>query len=84
MSEQLTRKVVVWATEVASFAAQLPSRQEREDYLARRRSELVDGAVAEGASAADAEALAELCVSAARRITTEILAQRAGAPKGHA
>jgi hypothetical protein len=84
MTEQLTQKVVAWATEVASCAVQLPSRQAREEYLAQRRSELVAGAISEGTSAADAQALADLCVDAARRITTEFLAQRAGDPKGHA
>ena len=46
MTEDLTKKVVAWATEIADYAAQLPSRQARDSYLAERRRELVAGAVA--------------------------------------
>jgi hypothetical protein len=84
MTEDLTKKIVVWATEIASYAAQLPSRQARDSYLAERHRELVSGAVAEGAAESDAVVLADACVNAARRIMTELLAQRAGAPKGRA
>ena len=49
MPDDLTRKVIAWATEVGSYAAKLPSRQAREDYLAERHDELATGAVAEGA-----------------------------------
>ncbi len=84
MTEELTKKVVVWATEIAGYAAGLPSRQARDAYLAERRRELVAGAVAEGAAEEDATILADACVSAARRIMTELLAQRAGAPGGRA
>ena len=51
MTEDLTNKVVAWASEVAGYAAQLPSRQARDDYLRERRRELVTGAQAEGARA---------------------------------
>ena len=84
MTEDLTKKIVVWATEIARYAAQLPSRQARDSYLAERHRELVSGAVAEGAAESDAVVLADACVNAARRIMTELLAQRAGAPKGRA
>jgi hypothetical protein len=84
MNEELTTKVVAWATETASYAVQLPSRQARDDYLAERRRELVAGAVAEGATEGNAAMLADACVSAARRIMTELLAQRAGVPQGRA
>lgn len=84
MTDDLTRKVVAWATEVARCAADLPSRQAREAYLTERQHELTVGALAEGASPRDAAVLAEACVSAARRIMTEILAQRAGVPEGRA
>jgi hypothetical protein len=84
MTEDLTKKIVVWATEIARYAAQLPSRQARDSYLAERHRELVSGAVAEGAAESDAVVLADACVNAARRIMTELLAQRAGAPKGGA
>jgi hypothetical protein len=30
MTEDLTKKVVVWATETANYAAQVPSRQARD------------------------------------------------------
>jgi hypothetical protein len=36
----------------------------------------------EGAAEGDAVILADACVNAARRIMTELLAQRAGVPKG--
>jgi hypothetical protein len=84
MPDDLTRKVVAWATEVGSYAAGLPSRQARDAYLAERRRELTAGAVAEGAAQADADILADACVDAARAIMTELLAQRAGEPKGRA
>jgi hypothetical protein len=82
MNKDLTKKIVVWASEVASYAAQLPSRQARDSYLAERRRELVAGAVAEGAAEGDAVILADTCVNAARRIMTELLGHRAGVPKG--
>jgi hypothetical protein len=84
MDAELTAKVIAWATETARRAVDLPSRQARDDFLAERRRELVAGAVAEGASQDDATMLADACVSAARRIMTELLAQRAGVPHGRA
>jgi hypothetical protein len=84
MTEDLTKKVVAWATEIAIYAAQLPSRQARDSYLAERHRELASGAVAEGAGEGDAVILADACVNAARRIMTELLSQRAGVPKGRA
>src|SRR5262245_61001411 len=84
MTEELTKKVVAWATEIASYATELPSSRAREAYLAARRRELEAGAVAEGAAERDAAILADACVSAARRIMTELLAQRAGVPRGRA
>jgi hypothetical protein len=84
MADDLTNKVVAWATEVGSYAARLPSRQARETYLAERHRELTAGAVAEGTAEQDAEILADACVDAARAIMTELLAQRAGEPKGRA
>ena len=74
MTEDLTKKIVVWAAEIAGYAAQLPSRQVREAYLAERRDELVAGAVAEGVTERDAAILADACVNAARAIMTELLA----------
>jgi hypothetical protein len=84
LTEDLTNKVVAWAIEIASYAAQLPSNQAREDYLRERRRELVTGAQAEGATPRDAAIVADACVDAARRIMTELLALRAGAPQGRA
>ena len=84
MTEGLTRKIVAWATEIASYAAELPSSRARDAYLAERRRELIAGAVAEGARQQDAVILADACVAAARRIMTELLAQRAGVPRGRA
>jgi hypothetical protein len=84
VTEVLTNKVLAWATQIATHAAQLPSRQARDDYLRERRRELVVGAEAEGATPHDAAIVADACVDAARRIMTELLALRAGVPKGHA
>src|SRR5262249_5170183 len=56
----------------------------RDAYLAERRRELIAGAVAEGTRQQDAVILADACVGAARRIMTELLAQRAGVPRGRA
>jgi hypothetical protein len=82
MNEELTRTVVAWATEVARSAAALPSKEARDAYLAARHRELIDGVVGQGANKADAAALADSCVDAAERIMIELLARRAGAPKG--
>jgi hypothetical protein len=84
MTENLTKNIVAWATDVGSYAAKLPSRQARDTYLAERHRELQAGAVAEGAAQPDAVILADACVEAARRIMTELLAHRAGVPRGRA
>jgi len=84
MTEELTRKIVAWATEIASYAAEFPSSRSRDAYLAERRRELIAGAVAEGARQQDAVILADACVGAARRIMTELLAQRTGVPRARA
>ena len=52
ISEDLTNKVLAWASKVE--AAQLSSRQAREEYLAERRRELAFGAQAERIAARDA------------------------------
>ena len=44
VTEDLTNKVVAWAAEIGSYAAQLPSKQGGDDYLRERRRELVMGA----------------------------------------
>ena len=84
VTEDLTNKVDAWAIEIASYAAQLPSKEARDDYLRERRRELVMGAQAEDATPRDAAIVADACVDAARRIMTELLALRAGAPQGRA
>ena len=84
MTEELTKKIIAWATEIASYAAGLPSRQARDSYLVERHRELATGAVAEGTAPRDAVVLADACVDAARRIMSELLAQRAGVPRGRA
>ena len=84
MTEDLTNKVVAWATEIAAYAAQFPSRQARDDYLRQRHRELAAGTQAEGATPHDAAIVADACVDAARRIMTELLALRAGVPRGRA
>jgi hypothetical protein len=84
MTTDLTQKIVAWATEIAGDAARLPSSRARDAYLAERRCELMEGAMAEGVAESDAAVLADACVSAARRIMIELLAQRAGVPRGRA
>ncbi len=83
MAEDLTSTVVAWATVTARHAADLASKQARDAYLDARRRELLAGALAEGATQADAAVLAQACVDAAHRIMIELLAQRAGDPRGH-
>src|SRR5271165_2084679 len=61
-----------------------PCRACPSSYLAERHRDLVAGTVAEGAAEGDAVILADACVDAARRIMTELLAHRAGVPKGRA
>ncbi len=84
VTEDLTNRVVAWASEAARYAARLPSKQARDDYLRDCHRELVTGAEAEGATERDAAIIADACVDAARRILTELLALRAGPPQGRA
>jgi hypothetical protein len=84
VTEDLTNRIVEWATETARYAARLPSKQARDEYLRERRRELVMGAQAEGAAPRDAAIVADACVGAARRILSELLALRAGPPQGRA
>jgi hypothetical protein len=71
MNVQLTQAIAQWAAETGRCAADLPTLAAREAYLRERRRALVAG-------------IADTCIDAARRIMTEILAQRAGEPRGHA
>ena len=48
-SENLTHKVIAWATDIAGYAARLPSKQARDGYLRERHRELVAGAQADWA-----------------------------------
>jgi hypothetical protein len=82
MTENLTKTIVAWATQIASDAAELPSQRARDAYLAERRRELMAGALAEGTAERDAAMLADACVDAARRILAELLAHRAGSDGG--
>jgi hypothetical protein len=84
MNSQLARKIARWAAETARCVADLPSQSAREAFLGERHRALVEGVVAEGTASADAVVFADTCIGAARRIMTEILAQRAGEPQGHA
>jgi hypothetical protein len=84
MHEDLTQTIVAWASEIAGSAAALPSRQARESYLAERHGALVAGAMTEGAAESDAIVLADACIDAARRLMIELIAERAGAPRGRA
>jgi hypothetical protein len=80
----LTQKIVVWATEIATDAAQLPSPEAREAYLLARRRELVAGARREGASHRDATILANACVDGARKIMAQLLARGTSVTQGRA
>jgi len=73
MVENLTRKVALWATEVGTAAAQLPSSDARLAFLAEQRRQLVAGARREGMSEGDAAILAESCIVGAKRIMEELL-----------
>ena len=84
VTEELTNKVIAWATGIASYAARLPSKQARDAYLRERRRELVKGAQAERATLRDAAIVADACVDTASLIMTELLALRAGVPQGRA
>ena len=72
MPEDLTNKVVAWASEVATYAAQLPSRQAREEYLAERGRELVVGAQAEGPALGILRAVCATEFNAGSRIQFEV------------
>ena len=72
MIDDLTDKIVAWATETARYAAALPSRERRDVYLAERHRELVAGALAEGTAEPDAVALADACVNAARQLGSSV------------
>ena len=76
--EHLTEKVVVWATEIATSAAQLPSTSAREAYLRERRQELLASGLAEGVAEQEAGLLADACVDAARRIMAALIARGVG------
>jgi hypothetical protein len=52
------------ATEIATYPAQLPSKQVRDDYLRERRRALVTSAQAEDATSRDAAIVANACVGA--------------------
>jgi hypothetical protein len=82
MPEDLTNKIVAWANEIASYLAQLPSRQTREDYLAERRR-VVAGAQAESAMPRRCHP-GRYLHRRRGRIMIELLAQRAGMPQGPA
>lgn len=84
MSGDLTSTVVAWATETARAAMQLPSQEAREAYFSERHEELRQGVLSEGVGEGDARMLADMCVDAARRIMVELMARRAGEPKGRA
>src|SRR3982074_1967691 len=84
MPADRTATCVAWATVTARHALELSSREARDAYFAERHDELRQGAVAEGAGEAEALMLADMCVDAARRIMTELMARRAGEPKGRA
>src|SRR3981189_2332415 len=81
MPADLTATLVAWATVTARHALELSSREARDAYFAERRDELRQGAVAEGAGEAEALMLADMCVDAARRIMTELMAGAPASPR---
>jgi hypothetical protein len=84
MTEVLQRQIVAWATEIATRAAQLPSREAREAYVLERRRELLAGLRNEGLGARDAEFLADTCTDAARRILSALIARGTAVSEGRA
>jgi hypothetical protein len=84
MTEELNRYIAAWATEVATQAAQLPSRQARAAFLAERRRELIGGAHGQGLAEPAATMLADSCIEGATKIMNALLARGGAAPEGRA
>lgn len=84
MTEALQRKIVAWATEIATRAAQLPSREARESYVLDCRGELLLGLLKEGLGKPEAEILADTCADAARRILSALIARGTAVSEGRA
>jgi hypothetical protein len=83
-TEELTRKVAQWATEVGMRAAQLPSKPARAAFLAAQHREIMKEAGRSGMSECDALILAQSCVEGADRIMRELLARGMPMPQGRA
>jgi hypothetical protein len=84
MTEELNQYIAAWATEIATRAAQLPTRQERAAFLAERRLELVGSAHQQGLAEPAASMLADSCIEGATRIMNALLARGGAAPEGRA
>ena len=84
MSEELSRNIAAWATEVATEAARLPSREARVNLLATRYRELMRSARAQGMGEGDARALAVSCLEGAAKVLEALLARGGSGPQGNA
>ena len=83
-TEELTRAVAFWATEVSVSAAQLPSPAARGAFLAAWHRELVASARRLGMDYDEATTLADSCVDGAEKIMRELLARGTAVPGGRA
>jgi hypothetical protein len=83
-TEELSRNVAQWATEVGMHAARLPSEAARAAFLAEQHHEIMEEAGRSGMNERDALILAQSCVEGAERIMRELLARGMPMPQGRA
>ena len=84
VTEELKRDVMLWATEVGTRAAQLPSKAARAAFFAERHREIMEEARRSGMDKPDALILARSCVEGAKRVMRELLARGMPMPGGRA
>ena len=84
VTDELKRDVMLWATEVGTQAAQLPSKAARAAFLAERHREIMEEARRSGMDKHDALILARSCVEGAERVMRELLARGMPMPGGRA
>jgi hypothetical protein len=84
VTEELKRDVMLWATEVGTRAAQLPSKAARAAFLAERHREIMEESRRLGMDEHDALILARSCVEGAERVMRELLARGMPMPGGRA
>jgi hypothetical protein len=84
VTEELKRDVMLWATEVGTRAAQLPSKAARAAFLAERHREIMEESRRLGMDKHDALILARSCVEGAERVMRELWARGMPMPGGRA